>query len=84
MADKSQQALYNQSITDFLIVEYQNDIGGRVHHADFGEGPDGKPLLVEYGANWAQGLGIEGGPENPIWTFVRYSLPLICEIGSPG
>lgn len=56
------QALHNQSITDFLIVEYQGEIGGRVHHADFGQGPDGNPLLVEYGANWAQGLGTEGGP----------------------
>jgi polyamine oxidase len=33
-----------------------------VHHEDFGEGPDGKPYLVEYGANWVQGLGIPDGP----------------------
>ncbi|KAH8785108.1 hypothetical protein F5883DRAFT_402416 [Diaporthe sp. PMI_573] len=65
------QALSNQSVTDFLIVEYQGEIGGRVHHADFGKGQDGKPLLVEYGANWVQGLGTQDGPENPIWTFEK-------------
>ncbi|KAG8168411.1 hypothetical protein KVR01_001160 [Diaporthe batatas] len=67
----SSQALSNQSITDFLIVEYQSEIGGRVHHADFGKGADGNPLLVEYGANWIQGLGTEDGPENPIWTLEK-------------
>lgn len=60
-------------------MEYQGEIGGRVHHADFGKGPDGKPLLVEYGANWIQGLGTEDGPENPIWTFVRSHPPSDCE-----
>jgi polyamine oxidase len=71
--------LSNQSVTDFLIVEYQGEIGGRVHHADFGKGQDGKPLLVEYGANWVQGLGTQDGPENPIWTFVGAHFPMNCE-----
>lgn len=60
-----QQGLANQSITDFVIVEYQDDIGGRVHNQPFGKGPDGKPLLIEFGANWAQGLGSEGGAGKP-------------------
>lgn len=48
-----QQALSNQSITDFLIVEYNGDIGGRMAHTNFGEDADGNPYVVELGANWA-------------------------------
>lgn len=47
-----QQALSNASVTDFLIVEYQSDIGGRVAHTTFGAKPDGTPYVVELGANW--------------------------------
>ncbi|KAK8035533.1 hypothetical protein PG993_010528 [Apiospora rasikravindrae] len=65
------QTLANASVTDFIIVEYKDEIGGRLHHENFGKGPDGKPLLVEYGANWAQGLGKPGGKENPIWTLEK-------------
>ncbi|KAF1954940.1 polyamine oxidase [Byssothecium circinans] len=65
------QALSNQSITDFVIVEYKDDIGGRMFHANFGEDADGKPYTVELGANWVQGLGTNGGPENPVWTFAQ-------------
>ncbi|KAL8687288.1 MAG: hypothetical protein Q9218_006495 [Villophora microphyllina] len=36
-------ALSNASVTDFVIVEYRGDIGGRVAHADFGRKPDGTP-----------------------------------------
>ncbi|ORY08078.1 hypothetical protein BCR34DRAFT_488952, partial [Clohesyomyces aquaticus] len=69
------QALSNQSITDFLIVEYNGDIGGRMVHTEFGNDPNGKPYTVELGANWVQGLGTEGGPENPIWTEAkRYNI----------
>ena len=65
-----QQALSNNSVTDFIILEYKDHIGGRVHSVPFGTGADGKPLLVEYGANWVQGLGKPGKRENPIWTLV--------------
>ncbi|KAF2435166.1 hypothetical protein EJ08DRAFT_646056 [Tothia fuscella] len=67
------QALANQSISDFLIVEYQDDIGGRVINKPFGlNAATGEPFQVEHGANWAQGLGIgNGAPENPIWTFEK-------------
>ncbi|KAI3392858.1 hypothetical protein diail_5033 [Diaporthe ilicicola] len=64
------QALSNASVTDFVIVERNNYIGGRVAHTTFGSKPDGSgPYTVELGANWIQGLGSPGGPENPIWTF---------------
>ncbi|KAH7032746.1 flavin-containing amine oxidoreductase-domain containing protein [Microdochium trichocladiopsis] len=66
------QTLSNQNVTDFVIVEYQSDIGGRVHNHPFGKDANGKPLLIEYGANWAQGLGgVDGHPENPIWSLEK-------------
>ncbi|KAJ5180134.1 hypothetical protein N7492_003344 [Penicillium capsulatum] len=65
------QALSNSSIHDFVIIEYRDTIGGRVAHTEFGKDPNGKPYNVEIGANWVQGLGSPGGPENPIWTFAK-------------
>ncbi|KAI0145764.1 putative flavin-containing polyamine oxidase [Hypoxylon sp. NC0597] len=65
------QALSNASVSDFLIVERNNYIGGRVAHTNFGSKPDGTPYVVELGANWVQGLGSKGGPENPIWTLAK-------------
>lgn len=66
-----QQALSNQSVSDFLILEYKDEIGGRVAHTTFGKQKDGSPFVVELGANWVQGLGSKGGPENPIWTLAK-------------
>lgn len=63
------QALANASLTDFVIVERNDYIGGRVSHTNFGTKADGSPWVVELGANWIQGLGTEDGPENPIWSF---------------
>ncbi|KAK7924030.1 hypothetical protein PG985_006084 [Apiospora marii] len=70
------QALSNASMGDFLIVERNDYIGGRVRHTQFGVNPETKaPYTVELGANWVQGLVSEGGPENPIWTLAkRYGL----------
>jgi len=65
------QALSNQSIHDFIIVEYNDVIGGRVAHITFGG------HTVELGANWVQGLdsGVPGGPVNPIWLLAqKYNL----------
>ncbi|MCJ1415425.1 hypothetical protein MMC32_001757 [Xylographa parallela] len=49
------QALTNASVHDFLIVEYNDVIGGRVAHTTFGVKADGSPYTVELGANWVQG-----------------------------
>lgn len=46
-------------------MEYNGEIGGRVKHTDFNGN------IVELGANWVQGLGTEGGPENPIWSLAK-------------
>lgn len=66
------QALHNTSISDFLIIDVNDYIGGRLKHTTFGKNSKtGKPYTVELGANWVQGLGTPGGPENPIWTLAK-------------
>ncbi|KAE8350537.1 amine oxidase [Aspergillus coremiiformis] len=67
---RHQQALSNASLHDFIIVEHQNRIGGRVWSADFGQDKTGKPYVVEFGANWLHGVG-SGRAENPLVTLSR-------------
>ncbi|KAJ5740436.1 hypothetical protein N7493_000308 [Penicillium malachiteum] len=71
-----QQALSNASVHDFAILEYRDTIGGRAWHEPFGKNPHtGEPYTIEMGANWVQGLGSPGGPQNPIWTLAqKYNL----------
>jgi hypothetical protein len=47
-----QQALANQSMNDFLILEYNDRIGGRLFQTEFGADSLGNPYTVELGANW--------------------------------
>ncbi|RAH87337.1 amine oxidase [Aspergillus japonicus CBS 114.51] len=69
------QALHNASMDDFLILEYNDRIGGRAWHQPFGKKKDGKPYIIENGCNWVQGLGSPGGPQNPVWTLAQvYNL----------
>ncbi|KAM5344444.1 hypothetical protein ACJ41O_012980 [Fusarium nematophilum] len=65
------QTLSNASITDFLIIEHNDYIGGRVRNAPFGKAADGSPLSVELGANWVEGLESPEGNVNPIWTLAQ-------------
>ena len=66
------QSLHNASISDFVIIDVNSYIGGRVAHTKFGTNPSTKqPYTVELGANWVQGLVSDGGPENPIWTLAK-------------
>ncbi|RUS13595.1 amine oxidase [Endogone sp. FLAS-F59071] len=50
----------NHGITDFVIVDGQSVIGGRLHDVPF------SGVRVELGANWVQGLG-----KNPVWTLAK-------------
>ena len=50
--DQLQQALTNASITDFVIIENQDRIGGRVKAVDFGKKDGQSKYKVELGANW--------------------------------
>ncbi|KAL7956833.1 hypothetical protein V8C34DRAFT_315376 [Trichoderma compactum] len=65
------QALHNASVSDFVVIEYQDRIGGRAWHGDFGKKSDGSQYVIEYGCNWIQGLGNPGGPENPVYTLAK-------------
>lgn len=67
----SAQALHNASISDFLIIERNDYIGGRAQHSTFGKQADGSRYTVELGANWVQGLNQPQGPENPIWSLAQ-------------
>jgi len=46
------QAMSNASMSDFIIVDVNSYIGGRVAHTTFGKDPAGNPYTVELGANW--------------------------------
>lgn len=39
-------------MNDFLILEYNDRIGGRAWHQPFGKKKDGKPYIIENGCNW--------------------------------
>ena len=44
------QALHNASVTDFIIVDVNDYIGGRVKHTSFGKNASsGEPYVVELG-----------------------------------
>ncbi|KAL2219650.1 putative flavin-containing polyamine oxidase [Thermoascus aurantiacus ATCC 26904] len=66
------QALSNSSISDFLIIEYRDTIGGRVAHTTFGEKEDGTPYIIELGENWVFSMFPS---KNPVWTLAKkYNL----------
>lgn len=65
------QALSNDLVDDFVIVEHNDYIGGRVHHTTFGVSPEGSPYTVELGANWIEGTGLVDGPVNPIMALAE-------------
>ncbi|KAF9806856.1 hypothetical protein IEO21_08503 [Rhodonia placenta] len=64
------RTFYEQGITNFVIVEARDELGGRLQSQTIGA--PGRELVVEYGANWVQGTqAFEDGPENPIWSLVK-------------
>ncbi|OOF90087.1 hypothetical protein ASPCADRAFT_519449 [Aspergillus carbonarius ITEM 5010] len=72
------QTLHNASMDDFMILEYRDTIGGRAWHVPFGQKEDGTPYIIEMGCNWVQGLGVPGGPQNPVWTLAQvYNLSTV-------
>lgn len=49
------QTLHNASITDFLILDANPYVGGRMANTQFGINPlTKKPYTIELGANWIQ------------------------------
>ena len=61
--------LTEEGITDFVIVEARNELGGRMRSTSFGA--PGRQLTVELGASWIQGTQEGNGPTNPILKLAR-------------
>ncbi|KAJ3059149.1 hypothetical protein HK102_010121, partial [Quaeritorhiza haematococci] len=67
--------LVDQGITDFIILESRDVIGGRMQNVAWPPSPDGKGALasIELGANWIQGVG--GSEQNPFMDLVdKYGM----------
>ncbi|KAG2563125.1 hypothetical protein PVAP13_8KG320800 [Panicum virgatum] len=60
--------LSDAGITDLLILEATDHVGGRMHKQNFAG------INVEVGANWVE--GVNGGKMNPIWPIVNSTLKL--------
>ncbi|BBN02833.1 polyamine oxidase [Marchantia polymorpha subsp. ruderalis] len=58
------KTLADQGVTDFVMLEATDRVGGRVRNADFAGGK------VELGANWVEGVN-GPGPVNPVWTLAQ-------------
>ena len=63
------RTLAAQGITDFLIVEARDELGGRMQSTTFGS--PNRQLTIELGANWIHGTQEDGGPANPIFELAR-------------
>jgi len=66
----SGRTLWQNGISDFLIIEAESVLGGRMKETQFAG------YTIELGANWIQGTqNSETGKENPIWTLAqKYKL----------
>ena len=63
-------------ITDFLIVEARDELGGRMRSTTFGE--SNRQLTVELGANWIHGTREGNGPVNPIFELaLKHNLSTV-------
>ncbi|KAI9461926.1 amine oxidase [Lactarius psammicola] len=70
------RTLAAQGITDFLIVEARDELGGRMRSTAFGT-PD-RQLTVELGANWIHGTQEGDGPANPIFELaLKHNLTTV-------
>lgn len=60
------RTLYDQGISEFIVIEARHELGGRMMSHTLGQ-----QYTVELGANWVQGTQKGDGPENPIWTLAK-------------
>jgi len=61
------RTLVAQGITDFLIIEARDELGGRMRSTTFGA--PNRQLTVELGANWIHGTQEKGRAANPIFEL---------------
>ena len=59
------KTLYDGGITDFIILEASDRIGGRMRAVDFAG------VKVEKGANWIEGLNRSHPESHPLWPLVQ-------------
>lgn len=70
------RSLAAQGITNFLIVEARDELGGRMRSTTFGA--PNRQLTVELGANWIHGTQEDDGPANPIFELaLKHNLDLV-------
>ncbi|KAG6370738.1 hypothetical protein JVT61DRAFT_11125 [Boletus reticuloceps] len=61
------RTLHEQGIDDFIILDAQAGVGGRMIPETFGV--PGRQSVIELGPNWVQGTQQGNGPVNPIWEL---------------
>jgi polyamine oxidase len=70
------RTLATQGITNFLIVEARDELGGRMYSTTFGA--PNRELTVELGANWIHGTQEGNGPANPIYDLaLKHGLVVV-------
>src|SRR6266568_5118274 len=65
------RTLHQRGIDDFVIIEAQPELGGRLASTTFGSTVKGREYVIEKGANWIQGTQEGTGPANPIYLLAK-------------
>jgi polyamine oxidase len=71
---KAAEVLHSHDMRDFIILEGNNRIGGRLHSAKLrsGHSVNAGAQTVDEGGNWVEGLkGRGNNSENPVWTLAK-------------
>ncbi|KAH9921830.1 amine oxidase [Amylocystis lapponica] len=63
------RTLHDEGISNFVIVEARDELGGRMASRPFGASD--RQYTVEVGANWVQGTQTDNGTQNPIMALAK-------------
>lgn len=70
------RTLHEQGINDFIILDAQAGLGGRMIPETFGV--PGRQFVIEMGPNWVQGTQQGNGTANPIWELaLKHNLSTV-------
>ena len=61
------RTLYDEGVTDFIVIEGKPEIGGRIMHVPLRPGGD----KVEVGANWIQGYDPDHPERHPLYALAQ-------------
>ncbi|KAI3845387.1 hypothetical protein MKW92_038969, partial [Papaver armeniacum] len=64
------KVLAENGVTDIVILEASDRIGGRIRKEEFGD------IAIEIGAGWVAGVG--GKTSNPVWELANQSSLRTC------